>query len=141
MTHNRIVAFLEGAKPSFKCRDIRADCRFEATAAYEKELMVETYSFAKEKHNMAQIPQEVIDTWSRKPLRNDRRATISFFHFFQGLSRFTCLMLSSRISQAMSSSSSSMFNGGMYLIDDRPAPNNARPFLRATSSTLFLASG
>jgi len=43
------------------CRDVGADCDFEARADTEEELMRKLAQHAREGHNMHEIPQELRD--------------------------------------------------------------------------------
>jgi len=46
--------------PSFRCRDICASCRFEATAKTEDELLKKIAEHARKAHNMKTISPDVM---------------------------------------------------------------------------------
>ena len=47
--------------PSFKCKDIGMDCRFETTANTEGELMKKIAEHGSQAHDMKTIPPEVME--------------------------------------------------------------------------------
>ena len=47
--------------PSFMCKDVGMDCKFEAKAKTEDELMKKIAEHASKVHNMKTIPPDVMD--------------------------------------------------------------------------------
>ena len=47
--------------PAFRCRDIGMNCRFEATAKTQDELMKKIAEHARKAHNMKTIPPDVME--------------------------------------------------------------------------------
>ena len=46
--------------PSFKCKDIGMDCKFEATAKTQDELMKKISTHAASAHKMTKVPPETM---------------------------------------------------------------------------------
>ena len=47
--------------PSFKCKDIRLDCPFEATAKTSAELMKMIVVHANKEHHMKSLPHDIME--------------------------------------------------------------------------------
>jgi predicted small metal-binding protein len=47
--------------PSYKCKDIRLDCPYEATAKTSAELMRMIMAHAKQEHHMKAVPHDTME--------------------------------------------------------------------------------
>jgi predicted small metal-binding protein len=60
MRSQNLVQFRCITMPSFACKDIGMDCKFETTAPTEAELMKKIAEHAKSAHKMETIPPDVM---------------------------------------------------------------------------------
>jgi predicted small metal-binding protein len=58
--NDKIISNRCTSMPSFKCKDIGMDCKFETTAPTEAELMKKIAEHAKSAHKMETIPPDVM---------------------------------------------------------------------------------